>query len=60
MLTLLPTLVQGLALYKTAVEGALLVITFLFLPEGLFGRLALWIGSIGTRPPTPKLAEKVR
>lgn len=60
VLTLLPTLVQGLALYKTAVEGALLVITFLFLPEGLFGRLALWIGRIGTRPQKTELAETVR
>ncbi len=64
VLTLLPTLVQSLALYKTAAEGALLVITFLFLPEGLFGRLAMWIAQIGAPPTpvppasTPKLADK--
>ncbi len=40
-LTLLPTLVQELAVFKTAVEGAVLVAIFLFMPEGLFGRLAL-------------------
>jgi len=42
-LTLLPTLVQELAVYKTAVEGAVLVAIFLFMPEGLFGRLALML-----------------
>jgi branched-chain amino acid transport system permease protein len=42
-LTLLPTLVQDFAVYKTAVEGAILVVIFLALPEGLFGRLALWL-----------------
>ena len=42
-LTLLPTLVQELAVYKTAAEGAVLVAIFLFMPEGLFGRLALML-----------------
>jgi branched-chain amino acid transport system permease protein len=46
VLTLLPTLVQDLAVYKTAVEGALLVIIFLFMPEGLFGRLVAWSNAI--------------
>jgi len=40
-LTLLPTLVQEFAAFKTAVEGAVLVAVFLLMPEGLFGRLAL-------------------
>jgi len=40
-LTLLPTLVQQLALFKTAVEGALLVAILLFMPQGLFGGVAL-------------------
>ena len=54
VITLLPTLVQSLALYKTMAEGALLVITFLLLPEGLFGRFALWIGqSSAPRKPAP-------
>jgi len=46
MLTLLPTLVQDLAVFKTAVEGALLVVIFLLMPEGLFGRLVLWLNTV--------------
>lgn len=45
VLTLLPTLIQDLALFKTAFEGALLVAIFLFMPEGLFGRLVLWLNA---------------
>jgi branched-chain amino acid transport system permease protein len=40
-ITMLPTLMQDLAMLKTAAEGALLVATFLIMPEGLFGRLTL-------------------
>ncbi|HUI96942.1 MAG TPA: ABC transporter permease [Xanthobacteraceae bacterium] len=43
VLTLLPTLVQDLAAFKTAAEGAILVVIFLVLPEGLFGRIAIWL-----------------
>jgi branched-chain amino acid transport system permease protein len=43
VLTLLPTLVQDLAMFKTAVEGAILVVIVLLMPEGLFGRIALWL-----------------
>lgn len=39
-LTVLPTLVQEFAIFKTAVEGAVLIAIFLFMPEGLFGRLS--------------------
>lgn len=39
-LTVLPTLVQEFAIFKTAVEGAVLITIFLFMPEGLFGRLS--------------------
>ena len=49
VLTLLPTLVQDLAVFKTAVEGAILVIIFLAMPEGLFGRLAMWLDRIPLR-----------
>jgi branched-chain amino acid transport system permease protein len=52
VLTMLPTLVQSLALYKTAAEGALLVATFLYLPEGLFGRFAMFVSRIGKTSPT--------
>ena len=37
LLTMLPTIFQPLAIYKTFVSGALLVGSFLYLPEGLFG-----------------------
>jgi len=45
-LTLLPTLVQELASFKTAVEGALLVGVLLFMPQGLFGGVALVIARL--------------
>jgi branched-chain amino acid transport system permease protein len=51
-LTILPTAVQGLALYKTAAEGALLVLVFLFVPEGVYGRFAIWFGRLGSRKPS--------
>jgi branched-chain amino acid transport system permease protein len=49
VLTLLPTLVQDLAVFKTAVEGAILVIMFLVMPEGLFGRIVVWLNKIPFR-----------
>jgi branched-chain amino acid transport system permease protein len=45
-LTLLPTLLQELVLFKTAVEGALLVGVLLFMPQGLFGGFALVIARL--------------
>jgi branched-chain amino acid transport system permease protein len=39
LLTLLPTVFQPLSLYKTFASGALLVLFFLYLPQGLFGWL---------------------
>jgi ABC-type branched-subunit amino acid transport system permease subunit len=51
VLTLLPTLVQDLAVFKTAVEGAILVVIVLMMPEGLFGRLALWLERAAPRMP---------
>ena len=44
LLTLLPTLFQPFALYKTFAAGSLLVICFLYLPQGLYGALAAWLG----------------
>ena len=49
VLTLLPTLVQDLAVFKTAVEGAILVIMFLVMPEGIFGRIVVWLNKIPFR-----------
>jgi branched-chain amino acid transport system permease protein len=40
LLTLLPTVFQPLALYKTLAEGALLVLVVRYLPGGVFGTLA--------------------
>jgi len=37
LLTLLPTVFQPLAIYKTFAAGALLVACFLYLPQGLYG-----------------------
>jgi branched-chain amino acid transport system permease protein len=39
LLTLLPTIFQPLAIYKTLAEGALLVIAVRYLPGGIFGTL---------------------
>jgi branched-chain amino acid transport system permease protein len=60
VLTLLPTLIQDLAMFKTAAEGALLVATFLFMPEGLFGRLALWLSGAPVRTQPLKEVEARR
>jgi branched-chain amino acid transport system permease protein len=40
LLTLLPTIFQPLALYKTLAEGALLVLAVRHLPGGIFGSIA--------------------
>lgn len=46
LLTLIPTIFQPFALYKTFAEGVLLVMCFLYLPEGLFGAAAVWLGRL--------------
>ena len=43
LLTLLPTIFQPLAQWKTFASGALLVLSFLYLPEGIFGSFARWL-----------------
>ena len=40
LLTLIPTIFQPLAIYKTLAEGVLLVATVRYLPGGIFGTLA--------------------
>jgi branched-chain amino acid transport system permease protein len=40
LITLLPTLFQPLASYKTLAEGAILVLAFQYLPSGILGSLA--------------------
>jgi branched-chain amino acid transport system permease protein len=39
LLTLLPTVFQPLAIYKTFASGGLLVASFLYLPQGLYGAI---------------------
>jgi branched-chain amino acid transport system permease protein len=46
LLTLIPTIFQPFALYKTFAEGLLLVLCFLWLPEGIFGAAAIWFNRV--------------
>ena len=45
ILTILPTVFQPLALYKTFASGGLLVACFLYLPQGLYGTFAVWLNA---------------
>lgn len=60
LLTLLPTLVESLAQFKTMASGLLLVLFSLYLPSGLFGGLVLWLGRsrAGPAPASPVLATR--
>ncbi len=49
LLTLLPTLFQPFALYKTLAEGALLVLAFRYLPAGIFGTVVARFSRQGRR-----------
>ncbi len=49
LLTLLPTLFQPLAVYKTFVTGLLLIIFFSYLPQGIFGAIVNMIGRLGSK-----------
>jgi ABC-type branched-subunit amino acid transport system permease subunit len=49
LLTLIPTIFQPFALYKTFAEGLLLVLCFLWLPEGMFGTAAVWVARLSMR-----------
>lgn len=59
LLTMLPTVFQPLALYKTFASGTLLVLSFLLLPQGLFGVLAGWVSRLQSpaRPRVDPVAE---
>lgn len=52
LLTLLPTVFQPLALYKTFFSGGLLILCFLYLPHGIYGVLASWLNRLYGRPVT--------
>ncbi len=43
LLTLLPTLFQPLALYKTLASGVLLIVCSLYLPSGIYGSVIRWL-----------------
>jgi branched-chain amino acid transport system permease protein len=47
LLTIVPTLFQPLALYKTLGSGVLLIFVSLYLPSGLFGSAISWMDRIG-------------
>jgi branched-chain amino acid transport system permease protein len=49
LLTLLPTIFQPLALYKTAATGVLLIVFFSYLPQGIFGTMIKIIIRLGAR-----------
>ncbi|UFN51530.1 ABC transporter permease (plasmid) [Roseomonas sp. OT10] len=53
LLTLLPTLFQPLATYRMLAEGALLVLVFRFLPEGLYGRAVMVLDRAWPVAPSP-------
>jgi ABC-type branched-subunit amino acid transport system permease subunit len=59
LLTLLPTIFQPLAMYKTFAEGLLLVLFFLYLPQGLFGVIAKQIDRIRFRRSEPREVRAV-
>ncbi len=50
LLTILPTLIQALSVYKIFANGALLVASFLYLPQGIFGGLVRLCGGLQRSP----------
>ena len=59
LLTMLPTLIQPLALYKTFATGGLLVLGFLYLPQGLFGVVASALARRCLPGRTPRAIARV-
>ena len=57
LITLLPTMFQPLAVYKILAEGAILVIVFQYLPEGIFGKAAALLSR--ARPQAAPVARPV-
>ena len=50
LITLLPTIFQPLAAYKTMAEGAILVLAFQYLPDGIVGTVLRWLSAGGRTP----------
>jgi len=57
LLTMLPTVFQPLAQWKTFASGTLLVLSFLYLPEGLWGSLARWLSARFSRAAKPPMSK---
>ena len=53
LLTMLPTVFQPLSIYKTFASGALLVLSFLHLPQGIYGAAVQTLSRIGEKRPSP-------
>lgn len=64
LLTLMPTIFQPLAQWKTFASGTLLVMSFLYLPEGIWGSLARYLATFGagarSRNATPAIPMEVK
>jgi branched-chain amino acid transport system permease protein len=60
LLTLLPTVFQPLAQFKTMGSGLLLVLFSLYLPSGIFGGLAAGLGRLRPVARAPLVREAVR
>jgi branched-chain amino acid transport system permease protein len=58
LLTLLPVIFAPLALYKTFASGALLVASFLHLPQGIYGALIQILTRLGGHTPREAHARK--
>ncbi|MFC5509436.1 ABC transporter permease [Bosea massiliensis] len=57
VLTLLPAMFQPLATYRLLAEGALLVLAFRYLPEGIYGRLVIALERRIARPRSQRAPE---
>jgi branched-chain amino acid transport system permease protein len=60
LLTVLPTLFQPLAFYKTFAEGALLVLTFRFLPGGVLGGMVMMLAGLRRLLPRESVLSSIR
>jgi ABC-type branched-subunit amino acid transport system permease subunit len=58
IITLLPTLFQPLASYKTLAEGAILVLAFQYLPSGILGNLARLVAAPRLGRSAPHLPQE--
>jgi len=59
LITLLPTVFQPLAVYKTLAEGAILVLAFQYLPNGILGVVVRGLNLTGLQGGRHRRAESV-